>query len=74
MDKRLVYYYAVDSFGQGRIYNGKPVRDDSLGLWKGDWNGNMQMVMMRLHKEGVHLPTVTWRDEPVELKMSFTYG
>lgn len=67
-------YYAVNGRGQGRIFTSKPERDEHFKIWVAESVGFISMAVMHFESEGFELPELTWKDEPVELKLSISYG
>ena len=73
--KEKTLYYAVSRRGQGNIYVEMPERDEKWGLWKGHLEGCYISVVCDMEANGlIKLPPITFDDDPVELKLSITYG
>ena len=68
-------YYAVSSRGQGVVFTQKPERVDKIGVWAGKIEGCYCSVVGDLEAEGLlRLPNLSYSDEPVELKLTVSYG
>ena len=68
-------WYAVSGKGQGRIFTTKPERNDHWKLWEGESVGCLSMTVMLMEADGlVEFPPMTWKDEPLELKLSVEHG
>lgn len=66
-------YYAVNGKGQGRIFTSKPVRNEHWTLWEAESVGCISMTAMLLESNGeLTLPTLTWKDDPIELELSIS--
>jgi hypothetical protein len=71
--KTLKCYYAVNSGGQGYVYQFPPRRDVGRGAWCGQGSAWLASLLCRMESIGFEMPRVTWDDEPVELTLSLTY-
>lgn len=71
---RIKIYYVVSRSGQGSIIIGTPMRDTKNGLWWGQRDSSVTLVVARMEALGFVLPKITWDDEPVELTLSLDYG
>lgn len=68
-------WYAVSSRGQGVIFTEKPSRLKKIGVWAGKIEGCYCSVVADMEAEGLlKLPSLTYSDEPIELKISISYG
>jgi hypothetical protein len=68
-------WYAVSRKGQGRVFTSKPTREERLGVWVGESVGCISMTVMLMESEGlIEFPPMTWKDEPLELKLELGYG
>ena len=67
-------YYAVNGRGQGRVFTTKPERNIHWKLWEGEEVGFISMLVMDMEAEGFELPSITFKDEPVELKLTLEHG
>lgn len=68
-------YYAVSTRGQGVVFTEKPERAENIGVWSGRIEGCYCSVIADLEAEGLlRLPNISYKDEPVELKLTITYG
>ena len=72
--KTLTLYYAVNKNGQGVIFFDLPFRDVQRGKWIGLVSFSLMAIFYRMENFGFALPDKTWEDEPVELKLSLSYG
>jgi hypothetical protein len=70
----ITFYYAVGIGGQGRIFAEMPSRDSEHWVWVGESDGFLVLVVERMVASGFVLPTISWEDEPVELKLTLGYG
>ena len=68
-------YYAVSARGQGVVFTDKPVRVKKMGCWSGTIEGCYCSVVADMEAEGkLKLPSLKYDNDPVELKLSITYG
>lgn len=67
--KRKIWY-AVSKYGQGRVFTTLPVRNQHWGLWEGESVGCISTLFMIFEADGLELPNMTFKDEPVELELS----
>jgi len=67
-------WYAVNGKGQGRVFTTKPERDEHFKIWCAESVGCISMLVMMMEADGMELPDLKWSDEPVELKLSLSYG
>lgn len=65
-------WYAVSGKGQGRIFTTYPVRDDHFKVWLAESVGCISMTVMLFEADGMELPNLTWKDDPVELEISIS--
>jgi len=73
--KQKKLWYAVSSRGQGVVFTEKPERHESLGVWKGKIEGCYCSLVSDMVSEGIlRLPLLSYNDEPIELKLTITYG
>ena len=63
-------WIACSVSGGYRTYKQKPVRDTTNMTWRGDYDGKGQVALAHLEALGITLPSMTWEDEPVKLKIS----
>ena len=68
MKKRV--YYAVSKTGQGRIYTSCPERHEHFGCWIGESIGCISTLFMLFESDGMELPRITWKDEPVAFELA----
>ena len=74
-EKVKLLWYAVSARGQGVIFTDKPERVDKLGLWSGTIEGCYCSVVADMEANGlVELPEISYKDDPVELKLSISHG
>ena len=69
-----VLYYAVSRRGQGCIYTEPPVRNENFGVYQGRIEGCYSSLVADFEAEGFALPDISWKDEPVKLRLSIEYG
>lgn len=67
--KRSIWY-AVSKSGQGRVFTTLPVRNPHWGIWEGESVGCISTLFMIFEADGLELPNLTFKDEPVELELS----
>lgn len=67
-------WYAVNKRGQGLVFVSEPDRVEHFGTWKGNQVGCVSMLVMTMEAEGFELPVISWKDEPVKLKLKLEYG
>jgi hypothetical protein len=67
-------WYAVNGKGQGRVFTTKPEREEHFKIWCAESVGCISMLVMMMEADGMELPDLEWSDEPVELKLSLSYG
>lgn len=67
-------WYAVNGKGQGWVFTTKPERDEHFKIWCAESVGCISMLVMMMEADGMELPDLKWNDEPVELKLSLSYG
>ena len=67
-------WYAVNGKGQGRVFTSKPERDEHFKVWLAESVGCISTLVMMMEADGMELPDLEWSDEPVELKLSLSYG
>ncbi len=69
-------YYAVSARGQGVVFTDRPVRVKKMGCWSGTIEGCYCSVVADMEAEGfLKLPDkLKYDDDPVELKLSISYG
>lgn len=73
--KAKTLYYAVSRRGQGVVFTDMPERVEKLGIWSGTIEGIYNSVVSDMEAEGyAELPLLSWKDEPVELKLSLEHG
>lgn len=68
----LIVFYAVDESGQGKIYKELPCRDTYSGKWNGSSDSLLPSIFWRLEYFGFRLPDISWKDNPVTLKITMT--
>ena len=74
-EKVKLLYYAVSARGQGVIFTDRPVRVEKIGCWSGTIEGCYNSVIADMEANGmVELPELNYKDDPVELKLSVSYG
>lgn len=66
-------YYAVSKQGQGRIFTSLPIRSNSFKCWIGNSDGAISSVFMLMESEGLEVPNLTWKDEPVKLTLELKF-
>lgn len=74
MIMEMKLWYAVNGKGQGRVFTTKPERDEHFKVWLAESVGCISMLVMMMEADGMELPDLKWSDEPVELKLSLSYG
>ena len=67
-------WYAVNGKGQGRVFTTKPEREEHFKVWLAESVGCISTLVMMMEADGMELPDLKWSDEPVELKLSLSYG
>ena len=67
-------WYAVNGKGQGRVFTTQPERDKHFKVWLAESVGCISTLVMMMEADGMELPDLEWSDEPVELKLSLSYG
>jgi hypothetical protein len=67
-------WYAVNGKGQGRVFTTKPEREEHFKVWLAESVGCISTLVMMMEADGMELPDLEWSDEPVELKLSLSYG
>lgn len=73
MQGQMKIYYAVNGKGQGRIFTSKPERDNHFKIWIAESVGCISMTAMLFESNGeLTLPTLTWKDDPIELELSIS--
>ena len=68
----MAIWYAVSKGGQGRVFVTKPERNEHFGIWLGESVGFVSSLFMYMEAEGLELPDLKWKDEPVRLKLSIS--
>ena len=71
MMKKKVWI-AASKKGQIRVFTSYPVRDEHFGIFCGESIGCISMLVMLFESDGLELPNLTWKDEPVELEISIS--
>lgn len=73
--KQKTLWYAVSARGQGVVFTENPERNESFGVWSGRIEGCYCSLVSDMATEGIlRLPRLSYKDEPVELKLTITYG
>ena len=73
--KAKTLYYAVSRRGQGVVFSDKPERVEKIGIWSGTIEGIYNSVVADMEAEGfLELPNLSYKDEPVELKLTISDG
>ena len=67
-------WYAVNGKGQGRVFTTQPEREENFKVWLAESVGCISTLVMMMEADGMELPDLKWSDEPVELKLSLSYG
>lgn len=70
--KELKIYYAVNMSGMGCIFDAPPARSETFGRWIGNIKLPLSLVVGYFESVGFALPEITWKDEPVVLKLTLT--
>ena len=71
--KELKIYYAVNKSGQSVVFVSRPERNEHFNIWMGDMNAAVTHFIYCLETTfGYELPNISWKDEPVELKISIS--
>lgn len=66
----MTLYYAVSGKGQGSVFVTRPERDEHFKIWKGEIVGFLSMLVSWMYADGqLELPSLSWKDEPIELKL-----
>lgn len=68
MKKKI--FYAVSKRGQGRVFTTKPERDENFGVWLGESCGCISATFMLFEADGMEVPDIKWKDDPVEFEIS----
>lgn len=68
MKKEL--WYAVNRDGRGNVFVSLPVRNEQFGIWEGDIIGCFTSVVDFFVSEGLALPYITYKNEPVKFVLS----
>lgn len=66
-------WYAVNAKGQGRLFTTLPERNESFKIWVGESIGVISSVFMIFESEGLEVPDLKWKDDPVELELSLKF-
>jgi len=66
-------WYAVSKGGQGRVFTSLPVRNEHFGIFEGESIGAVSTVFMLFESEGLEVPDIKWKDDPVELELSIKF-
>lgn len=66
-------YYAVSGSGQGRVFTTLPERDEHFKVWLGESIGAISTIFLLSESEGMKVPDITWKDDPVELELSIKF-
>lgn len=70
MNNYYLIWVAAGKDGQYRCYKQMPNRDTTRQSWTGDLDLQGTLALARLENLGISLPSLSWEDEPVQLKMS----
>lgn len=70
---RMKLYYAVSKSGQGRVFTTLPVRNEHFGIFEGEHIGAVSTIFMIMEAEGLQVPSLTWKDDPVELSLELKF-
>lgn len=74
MNDSMKLWYAMSKKGQGRVFTSLPVRSEPFGCWVGDSVGAVSTVFMLMEAEGMAVPDLKWKDEPVEMTLTIKIG
>ena len=67
-------YYAVSKRGQACIFTSVPVRNEHFGIWEGNMDGCISSVVSFFEADGFEMSPLTFKDEPMKLRLSLEYG
>ena len=73
MNNYLIWV-ACQKSGGYRVFKQVPNRDTVHDVWTGDYDAKGQVALAHLESLGLSLPSLTWEDEPVQLKISIQWG
>lgn len=65
-------YYAVNRDGQEVFFISLPERAERLGIWVGNVAPYISRTILVMVEEGFHLPEISWKNDPVALKLSIS--
>lgn len=71
--KEITIFYAVSKTGQGRVFINRPERNEHFGIWMGEHIGFISSLFMWAESEGLELPDIRWKDDPVPMKVSIGF-
>lgn len=69
----MTLWYAVSKSGQGRVFTSLPERSEPFSCWVGESVGAISTVFMIAEADGLQVPDIKWKDEPVELELSINF-
>lgn len=68
MNHYFVWVVAT-KMGGYRVFKQKPNRDTVRDVWIGDYDAKGQVALAHLEALGMTLPSLTWEDDPVKIKI-----
>ena len=63
-------YYAVNRNGKEVFFISPPERVERLGIWVGNIAPYISRTILIMVEEGFRLPEISWKNDPVALKLS----
>lgn len=65
-------YYAVNRDGKDVFFISPPERVERNGIWVGNIVPCISRTILIMVEEGFRLPEITWKNDPVALKLSIS--
>lgn len=65
-------YFAVNRDGTEVFFVSLPYREERLGKWLGNIIPYISRTILVMVEEGFHLPEITWKNDPVALKLELS--
>lgn len=73
MKKEKTLYFAVNRDGRWNVFTSLPERCDAFGAWVGDIETSYSDLLRTLESDGLALPTVTYKDDPVPIRLCLDF-
>lgn len=70
----ITIYYAVNADGKGLLFTKEPQRHDGFKVWCGNTSGRLFYMLQYLKDSGFEFPDLTFKDEPVAIKITIDYA